>query len=166
MAIRRLLATKPEVINLPVLLELMRQTHGALDVNQVAPNYLATYFDGAPPITEAQWQATVDAHDPSALTENQRVEVVKASAQSAAQSVPGWSTWTADQADDWIQTNIRAKLAAAPAAVDAITNLAQAKDVLHQLINLLNSIVAETDAIALLSLYQRNAIWPNLEDSQ
>ena len=87
----------------------------------------------------AQARAIVEAHDPTAKTAEQlaaeRTAAVRAAADSQAAAVPGWATWTEQQAVDYINTNV--------------TDLAKAKTVLV--------------AMARMMVALRNAQWPGLE---
>ena len=68
-----LYAQPPDGYNLPALRQQMADAHGARDVNEINDGeYLAVYFRGDAPITEADWQAILDAHDPAALTDAQQ----------------------------------------------------------------------------------------------
>lgn len=81
-----------------------------------------------------QIQAIADAHDSTALTDEQQALAVAATAPQRARAVPGWARWDEAQAVNYIDSNV--------------TDLASAKTVLK--------------AMARLLVAQRDALWPGL----
>jgi hypothetical protein len=98
----------------------------------------------------AECAAIVAAYDPALLTDGERAQAVRQAAQSAAQNIPGWASWTEEEALAWHDTNIADAL--------PVANLAEANAVLDRL-------AAENRAILRMLLAARNQLWPNLEGS-
>lgn len=100
-------------------------------------------------VTREDVQAVIDAHDPSAMSEAEKIKHVETSSKDAAKNVPGWATWTVDEALTWFDDNL------SDAQIDALTDLAGAKVALKR-------IVAENRAMAQMLLAIRDKIWPDL----
>lgn len=98
-------------------------------------------------------EQVVEAHNPDALTPEQAAEAqaaaVKVAAGGKAAAIPGWASWTEDDALDWYETHVTDPLAAAG-------SLAEAKVVLA-------SMAQAQRALIRMVLALRNEVWPNLE---
>ena len=64
-------------------------------------------------------QAVIDAHNPEDLSSTEQKDLASATAMDDFSSMPDWATWTAQEASDYIETNV--------------TDLASAKVVLQKL---------------------------------
>ena len=68
---------------------------------------LAAVWDNSPDGQDlADLDTVLDSHNAAELSTAQVIANVSDSAKSEAATIPGWATWTAQQATDWLTTNI------------------------------------------------------------
>jgi hypothetical protein len=138
----RLLGTPPTPYNLRLLKE---QATASLDGFRAASavhagegppleRILFKFADGAT-TTQDDVDTLLAAHDGEALSAGERRQIARESGEQVFSALPGWATWTAQETEDYIDTNV--------------TDLASAKVVLKAL------------AKAIVAL--RNARWPGLQ---
>jgi hypothetical protein len=118
---------------------------------------------------EVEIQAIVDAHVPDPLYFYADVVLNREDqAEISAAAIPGWATWTHDEAAQWYQENVLALLAVIP-DVDSLSKTAFNNNAQAIVAQMQDVIVAQTNVIARLAemiIALRNKTWPNLDGSQ
>ena len=107
-------------------------------------------------------QAIIDAHEPDPLyfpEDRERARAV--AAETTVANIPGWATWTEEQALAWYETNIGEPIDNAPEVVTSQNAVA----ILQGVVNLLREMNNLERAQIKLDLAIRNKLWPNLEGS-
>ena len=111
---------------------------------------------------QAAIQAVIDVHEPDPLYFPEDVERARAAAaETTVANLPGWATWTEEQALAWYETNVGEPIDNAPEAVTSQNAVA----VLQGVVNLLREMNNLERAQIKLDLAIRNKLWPNLEGS-
>jgi hypothetical protein len=105
-----------------------------VDGGQPGEVWRVRFADGTT-TTQQDVQDVMDHHDHTQLTEGQRLQQIRESGEQSFAALPGWATWTVQEAEDYIETNV--------------TDLASAKVVLKAL------------AKAIVAI--RNDRWPGLQ---
>ena len=101
---------------------------------------------------EAEIQAVVDAHVPDPLYfPADLVRQVEIGANTQAASIPGWASWTIEQAGDWHKTNVSDRL--------PVSSPAEANE-------LLAAMDTELKAMGRMLIAARNKLWPNLKGGE
>ena len=77
-----------------------------------------------------------------------------------AANIPGWASWTKEQALDWHDTNIADLLDNAPTVTSQ-----NAVQVLQGLLDIVRTLENENRALVRMVLAMRNELWPELEGS-
>ena len=107
-------------------------------------------------------QVVIDAHEPDQLYFPADVERARAAAaETTVANIPGWATWTEEQALAWYETNIGEPIDNAPEVVTSQNAVA----ILQGVVNLLREMNNLERAQIKLDLAIRNKLWPNLEGS-
>jgi len=112
---------------------------------------------------EAEIQAVIDAHVPVyPYTPEQEEQERRKQAETDVTNIPGWATWTEEQALNWHDTNIKDELDGAPTTVTSQNAVA----VLQGILDVLRDYIQpELRAHLRLLIALRNETWPNLEGS-
>jgi len=111
---------------------------------------------------QAAIQVVIDAHEPDPLYFPEDVEHARAeAAEATVAGIPGWATWTEEQALQWYETNIGEPIDNAP---ETITSQ-NAVVVLQGIVDLLKQLNSVERAQIKIDLALRNKAWPNLEGS-
>ena len=111
---------------------------------------------------QAAIQTVIDAHVPDPLYFPADVERERAAAaETTVANIPGWATWTEEQALAWYETNIGEPIDDAPEVVTSQNAVA----VLQGMVNLMRQLNNVERAQIKIDLALRNKVWPNLEGS-
>jgi hypothetical protein len=106
-------------------------------------------------------QVVIDAHNVTQLTQEQTDELAATDARTHFRNLPDWSTWTPDQAKDYVTTTVLA--GQSKAEVDAwidtnVTTLATAKTALKLLADETIDLRQITSNLAQAVLYLRDVV--------
>ena len=117
---------------------------------------------------EVEIQAIVDVHEPNNLYfPKDYIAAREAESEDKASAIPGWSTWTEEQALAWYTTNVIDLIDAIPdingLSPTAYANNAQA--IAAQMQDICNAQALVILNLARMVIAMRNKLWPNLEGS-
>lgn len=102
-------------------------------------------------IQDSAVQAVVNAHDPEAESQAERVNRVHMASQTQAQNIPNWASWTETDVLAWFEAN-----------VDSLLDLNPPSQA--QVLAAVRQMRTAQKAMARMIVALRNAQWPQLED--
>jgi hypothetical protein len=115
-----------------------------------------TWADATPLPSDAEliaaydaWVAEQEAAQAIADTES----AIQSDAYAGALNIPDWATWRPEHFQNWYESNLSAT------QIAGVTNLATARD-------MLNLMSAALHHVIMLSIYQRNALWPSIQEDE
>lgn len=145
--IRLIKRVKPELL-LDQILE-RSEYRGKITTLYYNPNTQELTIEVPEDVEEADILDLIDTHDPDELSIVEKQRDLAESIKPRVHNIPGWATWTEQEALDWFNANI------SDTQIDAVTNLTEAKVILkHQSQALF--------AIGRMVMALRDHTWPEL----